>query len=201
MSEQSVNSGISPEEMQQKQAEAKLDQYASGVVDRPETQESQATEEAVSEQMATLQDEVAAAKEQLLRAHAEMQNVRRRADNDIEKARKFALERFVRELLPVVDSLEKAVEAMSGADTSEQARVWREGVEMTLSLCLAVIGKFDVEPVDPVGQPFSPEFHEAMSLVPRADVSPNTVVAVLQKGYLLNGRLIRPAMVMVSRAP
>nr|QIQ10522.1 Protein GrpE [uncultured bacterium] len=148
-----------------------------------------------------LREEVANVREQLLRAHAEMQNVRRRAENDVDKARKFALERFVRELLPVVDSLEKATEAMSGKEVPESVAVFREGVEMTLSMAQSVIGKFDVEVVDPVGQPFSPEFHEAMSMVPNPDLAPNTVMAVLQKGYTLNGRLIRPAMVMVSKAP
>ncbi len=151
---------------------------------------------------AALREELAVAREQVLRAHAEMQNVRRRAENDVEKARKFALERFVRELLPVIDSLEKAVEAMAGAGSggAEQVGVWREGVEMTLSLCLAAVGKFDVEVLNPLGQPFSPDFHEAMSLVPNGELPPNTVMAVLQKGYTLNGRLIRPAMVIVSRA-
>ncbi|MBK8974179.1 MAG: nucleotide exchange factor GrpE [Hahellaceae bacterium] len=148
-----------------------------------------------------LREEVANVREQLLRAHAEMQNVRRRAENDVDKARKFALERFVRELLPVVDSLEKATEAMSGKEVPESVAVFREGVEMTLSMAQSVIGKFDVEVVDPVGQPFSPEFHEAMSMVPNPDLAPNTVMAVLQKGYTLNGRLICPAMVMVSKAP
>lgn len=147
-----------------------------------------------------LREEVANVREQLLRAHAEMQNVRRRAENDVDKARKFALERFVRELLPVVDSLEKATEAMSGKEVPESVAVFREGVEMTLSMAQSVIGKFDVEVVDPVGQPFSPEFHEAMSMVPNPDLAPNTVMAVLQKGYTLNGRLICPAMVMVSKA-
>lgn len=148
-----------------------------------------------------LREEVTSVREQLLRAHAEMQNVRRRAENDVDKARKFALERFVRELLPVLDSLEKASEAMSGKDVPESVAVFREGVEMTLSMAQSVIGKFDVEVVDPTGQPFSPEFHEAMSMVPNPDLAPNTVMAVLQKGYTLNGRLIRPAMVMVSKAP
>ncbi|WP_020405525.1 nucleotide exchange factor GrpE [Hahella ganghwensis] len=150
--------------------------------------------------IAALEAELADAKDQVLRVSAEMQNVRRRAENDVEKARKFALERFVKELLPVVDSLEKAIEACSAeGDASEQIVTLKDGVEMTLSLLLGGMKKFDVEPVDPQGQPFNPEFHEAMSMVPQPDAEPNSVIAVLQKGYTLSGRLVRPAMVMVAR--
>ncbi|OZG71688.1 nucleotide exchange factor GrpE [Hahella sp. CCB-MM4] len=150
--------------------------------------------------IAALEAELAEAKDQMLRVSAEMQNVRRRAENDVEKARKFALERFVKELLPVVDSLEKAIEACSAeGDAPEQVVLLRDGVEMTLSMLMGGLKKFDVEPVDPQGQPFNPEFHEAMSMVPQPDAEPNSVIAVLQKGYTLSGRLVRPAMVMVAK--
>lgn len=135
----------------------------------------------------------------MLRLQAEMHNVQRRADSDVERARKFALERFVKELLPVIDSLEKALEAEAGDSRSEA--VMREGVEMTLGLLLSAVKKFDVEPINPVGEPFNPEFHEAMSMVANPDMAPNSVMAVLQKGYTLSGRLLRPAMVIVAKAP
>lgn len=132
------------------------------------------------------------------RAQAEIQNVRRRAEQDVEKAHKFALEKFTTELLPVVDSLERAIEACQGSD--EAANSIREGVEMTLGLFLSSLEKFNVESVNPQGEVFNPEHHQAMSMVPAEGVEPNTVVAVVQKGYLLNGRLVRPAMVMVSKS-
>ncbi|MET4026244.1 molecular chaperone GrpE [Marinobacter sp. MBR-99] len=139
--------------------------------------------------------------DQALRAQAEMQNVRRRAEIDVEKAHKFALEKFVKELLPVADSLEKAVESTEGHENAgELVGSIREGVEMTLSLFMNGLKKFGVEQVNPVGEPFDPQQHEAMSMVPAPDAEPNSVVAVVQKGYLLNGRVVRPAMVVVAKA-
>lgn len=148
--------------------------------------------------VAAMEEEVALAREQALRAQAETQNVRRRAEIDVEKAHKFALEKFVRELLPVVDSLEKTVENSTG-DSDLLVRI-REGAEMTLSMMMNTLGKFNVEQMDPMGEPFDPQVHEAMSMVPSPGVEPNTVVGVMQKGYLLNGRVVRPAMVMISKA-
>lgn len=139
--------------------------------------------------------------EQVLRAQAEMQNVRRRAEIDVEKAHKFALEKFVKELLPVADSLEKAVESTGGqGETTELVASIREGAEMTLSLFMNSLKKFNVEQLDPVGEPFDPQQHEAMSMVPSPGAEPNSVVAVVQKGYTLNKRLVRPAMVVVAKA-
>jgi len=148
-----------------------------------------------------LQAQVQEFQEQMLRSQAEMQNVRRRAEIDVEKAHKFALEKFVKELLPVADSLEKAVESTEGHDESgELVASIREGVEMTLSLFMSSLKKFNVEQINPVGEPFDPQHHEAMSMVPAPDAEPNSVVAVVQKGYLLNGRVVRPAMVVVAKA-
>ncbi|MFQ3790107.1 nucleotide exchange factor GrpE [Halomonas sp. A29] len=147
-------------------------------------------------QVEELEQSLAEAKDQALRAAAEAQNVRRRAEQEAEKARKFALERFVKELLPVVDSLEKALDAM-GEDASD---VHREGVAMTLKMQHDVLAKFGVEMVEPAGEPFDPQFHEAMAMVPNPELEPNSVMEVIQKGYLLNGRLVRPAMVVVSQA-
>lgn len=136
-------------------------------------------------------------REQLLRARADLENIRRRHSAELEKAHKFALDGFVRELLQVRDSLELGHGAAMepGADL---ARL-REGSELTLKLLGDVMDKFGVAVVDPMHQPFDPEFHQAMSMQPRGDVPPNTVVTVIQKGYTLNGRLVRPALVMVSQ--
>ena len=139
--------------------------------------------------------------DQMLRTQAEMQNVRRRAEIDVEKAHKFALEKFVKELLPVADSLEKAVESTENQQSSDELVVSiREGVEMTLDLFMKSLGKFNVKQLNPVGEPFDPQVHEAMSMVPAPDAEPNSVVAVVQKGYTLNERLVRPAMVVVAKA-
>jgi len=152
--------------------------------------------EVLAAKVEELEQSLAEAKDQALRTAAEAQNVRRRAEQEAEKARKFALEKFVKELLPVVDSLEKALEAM-GEEASE---AHREGVSMTLKMQLDVLGKFGVEVVEPAGEPFDPQYHEAMAMVPNPDLEPNSVMEVVQKGYLLNGRLVRPAMVVVSQA-
>ncbi|MCG6863284.1 MAG: nucleotide exchange factor GrpE [Chromatiaceae bacterium] len=135
---------------------------------------------------------------QLLRARAEMENFKRRQANELEKAHKFALDGFVRELLQVRDSLELGHDA--ALDESADVAKLREGTELTLKLLTDVMGKFGVEQVDPQGEPFNPDYHQAMTTQPRDDVPPNTVVTVVQKGYLLNGRLVRPAMVIVSAA-
>ncbi len=151
------------------------------------------------DEVARLEEELTTAKDEALRAQAEAQNTLRRAAQDVEKARKFALEPFCNELLPVVDNLERALEAASGDE--EILKPIAEGVELTLKSFLDALKKFHIEPVDPVGEPFDPQLHQAMSMVENPDVEPNTVTAVMQKGYTLNGRLVRPAMVMVSKAP
>jgi molecular chaperone GrpE len=150
------------------------------------------------DEVASLQAELAALKDSALRAQADAQNTKRRAEQDIEKARKFALEGFAKELLPVVDNLERALEATRGGDAAVQAIA--EGVELTLKSFLDALRKFHIEPVDPQGEPFDPNLHQAMSMVENAEVEPNSVIAVMMKGYTLNGRLLRPAMVMVSKA-
>ena len=146
-----------------------------------------------------LQEEVAMAKDAALRAQADAINAQRRAELDVEKARKFALERFANDLLPVVDNLERALEASTGSDAEGIAAVV-EGVELTLKSLVDVLAKNGVTPVDPHGEPFDPQVAQAMSMIENPDVEPNTVIAVMQKGYLLKDRLLRPAMVMVSKA-
>jgi molecular chaperone GrpE len=135
--------------------------------------------------------------DQLMRVTAELENTRRRYERELEGARKFALERFVNELLPVRDSLELGVNAAS--ESQADAAKLHEGMELTLKMFGDVMQKFGVAVVDPMGEPFDPNLHQALSVQPRDDVPPNTVVVVVQKGYTLNGRLVRPAMVMVSR--
>ena len=145
-----------------------------------------------------LEAELEAAKDAALRAQADAMNVQRRADQEIEKARKFALERFCGDLLSVVDNLERALES---SDDGQGSAALAEGVELTRKSFMDVLAKYGVETVDPQGEPFDPETAQAMSMVEQPDVEPNSVVAVMQRGYLLNGRLLRPAMVMVSKAP
>ena len=135
--------------------------------------------------------------DQLMRVTAELENTRRRYERELEGARKFALERFVNELLPVRDSLELGVNAAT--ESQADAAKLHEGMELTLKMLGDVMQKFGVAVVDPMGEPFDPNLHQALSMQPRDDVPPNTVVVVVQKGYTLNGRLVRPAMVMVSR--
>jgi len=134
--------------------------------------------------------------DQLLRARAEIENLKRRQAQELEKAHKFALDGFVRELLQVCDSLELGHNA--ARDESADVDKLRHGTELTLKLLTDVMGKFGVEQIDPVGEPFNPEFHQAMTMQPRGDLPPNRVVTVVQKGYRLNGRLVRPALVIVS---
>ena len=145
-----------------------------------------------------LQEELAAAKDAALRAQAEALNARRRSEQDVEKARKYALERFAGELLVVVDNLERAL-AAAGDDAATKPIA--EGVDLTLKGLIEVLAKFNIEAHDPAGEPFDPQLHQAMTMVPNPDMEPNTVMEVMQKGYSLSGRLIRPAMVVVSKAP
>jgi molecular chaperone GrpE len=135
-----------------------------------------------------------------LRAEAEMQNVRRRAEREVEHAVKYGVEKIVQNLLPVVDSLEKAVEAAEQTEAgSDATQAIIEGMGLCQRLFLEVIAKQGVVTIDPHGEPFDPNVHQAISMVENPDVEPNSVVAVVQKGYSLNGRLVRPAMVMVAK--
>jgi len=144
-----------------------------------------------------LEAELAAAQDAALRAQADAMNVQRRSEQEIDKARKFALERFCGDLLGVVDNLERAMESSSDAG-GDAALI--EGIELTHKGFMDVLTKYGVVPVDPMGEPYDPETAQAMSMVEQPDAEPITVVAVMQKGYTLNGRLLRPAMVMVSKA-
>lgn len=133
-----------------------------------------------------------------LRAKAETENVRRRSERDVSSARKYALERFVTDLIPVMDSLEQG---MNIPIEGIEAEGMREGLELTMKLLVDAMSKHGVERLDPQGHPFNPEHHEAMSMLESQEVEPNHVLQVFQKGYLLHGRTVRPARVIVARGP
>ncbi|WP_018404147.1 nucleotide exchange factor GrpE [Marinobacter gelidimuriae] len=191
---------MSTDEKRNEQFADELQQAVDNAAEENAEAAEAAPESSPSADLEALQAKVQEFQEQVLRSQAEMQNVRRRAENDVEKAHKFAVEKFVKELLPVVDSLEKAVESTEGHESSgDLVASIRQGVELTLDMFLSGLKKFNVERLNPVGEPFDPQYHEAMSMVPAPNAEPNSVVAVMQKGYLLNGRVVRPAMVMVAK--
>ncbi len=190
MSQETPYDAMIKDELEQ---QANAEALASDNADDAPLQESA---QVPSEEVARLEEQVQVLKDQLLREQAETQNIRRRADQDIQKAHKFALERFVGELLPVADNLERAL--VAAKEKGVEADL--EGVELTLKELLKVFEKFSVVAINPEGEPFDPELHQAMSMVPNDDVEPNTVLTVFQKGYTLSGRLVRPAMVVVSNS-
>lgn len=171
-----------------------------------DTPESSLDEAATTEAApnAELQQQLAAAEEKanqywerLLRLQAEMDNLQRRVERDVANAHKYALEKFVLELLPIVDTLERALATHS--DDESGSGTLLDGVSLTLKMFHAGLEKFGVQQVDPMGQPFNPELHQAVSTQVDCDAKPGTVISVLQKGYLLNSRLVRPALVVVSK--
>ena len=170
-----------PEDAQTNGAEAELEAISEDSAPSPE------------EALAELQAKADENWERYLRASAEVENVRKRAGRDVENAHKFALERFGKELLGVKDTLE-----MGLALESVSVESLLEGSNATLKLLAGTMERFGIVEVDPAGEPFDPEFHEAISMQPSDDVEPGSVVIVVQKGYTLNGRLLRPAMVIVA---
>lgn len=152
-------------------------------------------EEDLVEQIKTAQEKAEENWELLLRTKAEMENLRRRTQKDLENAHKYGIEKFVSELLPIMDSMDLGLAAEDAS-----AESLREGLELTIKMVQQMFEKFNITQVNPEGEKFDPELHQAMSMQPTDEVEPNTVIAVMQKGYLLNGRLVRPAMVMVSKA-
>lgn len=143
-------------------------------------------------------EELAAAKDQVLRAQAEMQNIRRRAEQDVEKAHKFALDRFAGDIVVVADNLERALGTIDRGD--ERQKPVAEGIELTLKSLLDTLQKHGVQQLDPRGEPFNPQEQEAIAMVPNPAMEPGSVMDVMQKGYTLNGRVIRPARVVVVKA-
>ena len=193
---------------QQPQQENELEQDQVDAVDTSDATEEQAVVEEFTEEQQRIYDlekalvaaesQIAEQKDSVMRAIANAENARKRAEGEVDKARKFALEKFAGELLPVADNLERALQVANPEDEAIKAVV--DGVELTLKSFVSTIEKFGMKVIDPQGEIFNPELHQAMSMQENADLPPNTIMAVMQKGYALNGRLLRPAMVMVSRA-
>ncbi|MBZ6394956.1 MULTISPECIES: nucleotide exchange factor GrpE [Pantoea] len=169
---------------------------------QPQEAETAAEVDPRDERIAQLEAELAQSqtgvRDAQLRAQAEIENIRRRAEMDVEKAHKFALEKFANELLPVIDSLERALEVVNKEDAQLAPMI--EGIELTLKGLLGAVRKFGVEVVGETGVPFNPEVHQAMSMMESEEFEPNQVMLVMQRGYTLNGRLLRPAMVAVAKA-
>lgn len=167
------------------------------VADAAETLNTAAEQARIAELEHELEESRKTEREAMLRAKAEIENNRRRMEQDVEKAHKFALERFSNELLPVIDNLERALSAVNPEDEAQKSML--EGLELTLKSFLDAVKKFGIEVVEETKVPFNPDVHQAISMVDAADHESNHVVNVMQKGYTLNGRLLRPAMVMVSK--
>ena len=167
-------------------------------VDHPQDAPAAGSEvEALRAQLAESEARATQDREQLLRAVAELDNQRKRAARDMEQTQRFAIERFAQELLAVADSLELAVATGASADAAALAA----GQEATLRLLKSTFEKFSIRQIDPAGEPFDPERHEAMAMQPSDTAEPDSVLQVVQQGYELNGRLLRPARVIVARAP
>ena len=182
-----------------KQDNPKQESQANDQADTVELSGEQAVISKLETELAQAQAKLADQQDLMLRIKADAENARRRASQDVEKAHKFALEKFAGDLLPVVDNLERALAFINREDEAFAGII--EGVELTMKSFLDTVAKYGVQQIDPQGEPFNPDQHQAMTIQPSADVAPNTVTFVMQKGYELNGRLLRPAMVGVSKAP
>jgi molecular chaperone GrpE len=170
------------------------------VAESPHTEltEHEFTVEELQQALAAAEHKAQENWDKAVRAQAEMENLKRRTQKDLEDAHKFALTGFAKELLPVLDSLVLGLQAATG--DSEEVKKFREGSELTIKQFEYVFAKFKIETIDPIGQPFNAEQHQAMAMQAVEGAEPNTVVNVFQKGYVLNGRLLRPAMVLVAKA-
>lgn len=186
----------SPDEQVVDQMDVAQGQHAE--VEPATTDVADPCDERIAELEAQLNELQQRERDTVLRARAETDNIRRRAEMDVEKAHKFALEKFAGEMLPVIDNLERSLDAADRSNESLASLI--EGVELTLKSLLDAVRKFGIEVVGDVNVPFNPEVHQAMTMLESADHAPNSVMMVMQKGYTLNGRLLRPAMVAVSKA-
>ena len=187
---------MSDKDVAQEQKEAEME--AAEATEASGDENTEASVEDLAAKIAALEAKAEENWDHFVRTKAEMDNMRRRTERDLENAHKFALERFAQELLPVKDSLEMGVAAAQ--DEAADVAKLREGTEMTLRMLDSAMEKYHIKAVDPLDEPFNPELHQAMTMVEVADKEPNTVINVLQKGYTLNDRLVRPAMVVVSKA-
>ncbi|MEE6031632.1 nucleotide exchange factor GrpE [Avibacterium paragallinarum] len=198
--EQQVEKNELDQEQTEQVEQAENAQETAEQQENAENLEGDVLEEAIA-RVQELEEQLAetAKKEQdiLLRSRAEMDNIRRRAEQDVEKAHKFALEKFAKDLLETIDNLERAL-ATPVSTEDESLKGVLDGVELTLKGLLATVARFGVEAVGEVGETFNPDLHQAISMQPTEGFASNQITAVLQKGYLLNGRVIRPAMVMVA---
>lgn len=181
-----------------KEAEQKIESEEETPVTADEAGAETPTEDEAPDTVENSETEVARLREALLRAHAEMDNVHKRSEREIEKSRRFALEHFVKDLVPVIDSLDQAL-ANDTAESEEEQQP--EGMRLVYRQLLGVLERHGLEVLDPAGEPFDPSWHEAMTMQPSGEVEPDTVLQVLQKGFRLHDRLLRPARVIVSRAP
>jgi molecular chaperone GrpE len=178
---------------QTKTQEPKADPEPKGI-EHPEYQELQAKLTEAENKVSDLMNEA-------LRARAELENTRRRTEQDIAKAHKFGLEKFALNLLPVIDSLEHGIASCDESNDNPVLKNIRNGMELTLKIFLDTLQKQNIYQIDPLGKDFNPELHAAMSIKEDANIKPNTVVQVLQKGYTINDRLLRPALVIVAKTP
>lgn len=190
-----VNNCLEEDDMSQ-QNEENLEATTVDVEEQVDATEESSVQDSLAAELAAAQEEIATLKDQMLRVQAEAQNVRRRAEMDVEKAHKFGQEKLSLELLTVLDNLERALAA---TPEDEATKALRDGVLLTQQGFISTLTKFNVVAIDPQGDAFNPEQHQAMAMQENPDFPPNTVMAVMQKGYSLNGRLLRPAMVMVSK--
>ena len=197
MSDSSDDKKLDPEAEQDMEENMENNQDSAEEIE-PAEEQSQLIE--TMQKLVQAEGVIAHQKDEVLRVQAEMQNLRRRTEQDIEKAHKFGQERLSNELLAVMDNLERALQVdMDREDESVKALL--QGVELTLKSFVDCFRKFGIEQIDPLGEPFDPQLHQAMTMQENPNVEPDTVTAVMQKGYTLHGRVIRPAMVMVSKAP
>ncbi len=164
-----------------------------------EPQQATDTDQSSADQSENDTEEIGKLKDEIVRLHAEMANIRKRNARELDNLRKYSLDKFAKSLIPVADSLDKALEIAQKDDCQVTAQQMIEGTHMTQKVFLKVLADNGVEVINPEGEKFNPEFHEAMTQVPNPELKPNTVVDVFQKGYILNGRLVRPAMVVVSK--
>jgi len=174
-----------------------LDQVEGELVEEEVELVEETSEEDLFSQIDELKEAKAQAEDKLIRSHAEMENLRRRHQKELENAHKYSVEKFANELLAVIDSLEMGLQA-ANQDDADIEKI-KEGSKLTLKMFTQMFEKFDIEMVNPEGEKFDPDFHQAMAMQPTKGFKPNMVVAVMQKGYKIAGRLLRPAMVMVSK--
>ena len=193
---------MTEKEQSEKPAEAQaemVDNEATEVAAEATTEGAQPSTEELTRLLEDARNKADDNWDQLMRARAELDNLRKRSQRELENAHKFAVDKFSQDMLQVWDSLELGHQAAQ--DENADVAKLREGTELTLKLLVNLMEKNGIQQINPEGEPFNPDYHQAMAMQDRDDVEPNTVVVVVQKGYLLNGRLMRPAMVMVSKAP